>query len=169
MGITVHYEGTLRSERDLEAVLGLVRGEADAAGWAVEDVASDDATLERVIDEEERDYKGRVRGLVVRPHEEAEPLHFVFGDDLFMQDYCKTQFAGVETHIAVVALLRKLAPHFRRLDVIDDGELWDTRDVRRLRALMEGFDKALAVLVAEHPGARVKIRLPSGRIIDAIE
>ena len=149
-------------------MIGLVRGKAVASGWPFAEVDRDDATIARVIDEEERVYRGRAKGLVVHPHPEAEPLHFVFGDDLFMQDYCKTQFAGAEAHISVVALLRRIAPHFERLEVTDEGEFWETEDEGRLRELMAGFGEALSRVLAGHPNARVKVRLPSGRIIDAL-
>src|SRR5450432_3563935 len=155
MGVTVHYEGTLRSARDLDAVIAIVCAEAEAATWSVERVIGDDVVLERVIDEEERDYHGPVTGVVVHPHADAEPLHFVFGDDLFMQDYCKTQFAGLETHVAVIALLHKLAPHFESLAVFDEGEFWDTADATVLQSHFHSFEEALSRLISEHPKARV--------------
>jgi hypothetical protein len=168
MGVTVHYEGLARSEDDLEAVLALVRSEAARAGWPAVDLSTADGVLQRVVDEEERDYRGRVRGLVVQPHPECEPLHFLFGDDRFMQSYCKTQFAGVATHVAVVTLLRRIAPHFAELTVLDEGAFWESNDAESLQSHLDGFDRALADLIAENPGARTKVRLPSGRIIDAL-
>lgn len=168
MGVTIHYEGVALSEAALQTVLDVVRAEANRLGWPITDMSSDDGVLERVIDEEERDYHGRVRGVVIQPHPESEPLHVLFGDDRFLQDYCKTQFAGASTHVAVVNLLRHVAPHFAELRVIDEADFWDTGDVGALQYHFASFERALANLLTEHPDARTKIRLPSGRIIDAL-
>lgn len=168
MGITIHYQGRLRSEQELELVLDLVRAAARSAGWALKDVNNAHGTLERVFDEVEQNYKGPVRGVVVQPHADSEPLHVLFGDDLLMQDCCKTQFSSVETHIAIIKLLQRVAPHFDPLVVEDEGEFWETQDQARLLDLWHGFDATLCRLVEENPGARIKIRLPSGRIIDAL-
>lgn len=121
-----------------------------------------------MIDKQDQDYHGPVEGVVVQPHDDAEPLQLLFGSDLFLQDYCKTQFATIEVHVAVVALFRTLHPHFADLHIIDEGEFWETNDRTRLQELWNGFHKALASLVEENSAARVKVRLPSGRIIDAM-
>ena len=75
---------------------------------------------------------------------------------------------GIATHIAVVRLLRRIAPHFAELTVFDEGTFWENDDADSLQAHFENFDRALANLIAEHPDARTKVRLPSGRIIDAL-
>lgn len=53
--------------------------------------------------------------------------------------------------------------------VIDEGEYWETRDPHRLADLLSDCDDALAHAIASNPQLEVKVRLPSGRIIDAIE
>jgi hypothetical protein len=168
MGITIHYQGRLRSEQELELVLDLVRDAARSAGWALKDVNHAHGTLERVLNEAEQNYEGPVRGVVVQPHTDSEPFHVLFGDDLVMQDYCKTQFSSVETHVAIIRLLQRVAPHFDPLVVEDEGEFWETQDQAHLRDLWNGFDATLCRLVEENPDARIKIRLPSGRILDAL-
>lgn len=168
MSITIHYQGTARSERDLSTILDTARGFAEQVGWPSARIEEPNGTLERVVDEEERDYHGRVRGLVLHPSADAEPFALLFGDDLFLQDYCKTQFAGTETHVSVIALLREISPYFDQLEVIDEGEFWESRDLPRLRALFAGFDTTLSNYLAENPNAQAKVRLPSGRIIDVI-
>src|SRR6187200_810168 len=104
MGITIHYHGRLRSEQELELVLDLVRGAARSSGWTLKDVNNAHGTLERVLDEVEQNYHGPIRGVVVQPHTDSEPFHVLFGDDLLMQDHCKTQFSSIETHIAIIRL-----------------------------------------------------------------
>ena len=41
---------------------------------------------------------------MIRPGPMCEPFYIQFGDDLFLQNYVKTQFAGVDVHIAIVKL-----------------------------------------------------------------
>jgi hypothetical protein len=113
-------------------------------------------------------YKGRIRGIAVHPHPSADPLHFHFGDDLFMQDYCKTQFAGVEIHTAIITLLSDVAQYFKDFQVDDEGEYWASRNKKGLVEHFNNFDKALAKLLKQYPDARVAVHQPNGRIIDAI-
>jgi hypothetical protein len=168
-GITIHYEGTAKSERDLSTALAIARQFANTRGWLLQEVLEEDGILERVVNEEEADYAGRVQGVVLFPHEDAEPFELLFGDDLFMQSYIKTQFAGAQAHVAVIQLLQALAPHFETLGVIDEGEYWDTSDAEALESLLAGCNAALAELLRSNPNASTRVRLPSGRIVDALE
>ena len=86
-----------------------------------------------------------------------------------MQDFCKTQFAGLETHRDVVELLRELAPHFEVFDAFDDGEFWETNDVQVLNQHLKTIDGLLADMKRKDPGGLGPIRLESGRIVDFIE
>lgn len=167
MGVTIHYEGTLCGEHVLSSVFAQVRSTSSRLSWPLIDISAESAVLERVINDEDCDYHGRVRGLRLQPHEFSEPLHIAFGDDLFMQDFCKTQFAGVDTHIAVVELLRAIAPSFSDLSVYDEGEFWETGDKDLLRHHFTRSEELLAEFAAKNPHAKLRVRLPSGRLADA--
>jgi hypothetical protein len=169
MGITVHYEGRARSADSVDNILAQVREYARKHGRPLQEVDDADGVLERVIDEKESNYSGRVRGIVTFPDQRAEPAEFLFGEDLFTQSYCKTQLAGVPTHVALIELLHAIASEFANLDVIDEGEYWESNDMERLSSLICGCDDALAQLQRENPDASVEVRLESGRIVDLLE
>jgi len=89
-----------------------------------------------------------------------------FDEDLYVQEYTKTQFAGPEIHIAVVTLLRTLEPLFEKLGVIDESEYWETGDAQNLQAQFDRCNEAIAEELAKDPEAKYKLKLPDGRIID---
>ncbi|NBW13512.1 MAG: hypothetical protein EBR82_36450 [Caulobacteraceae bacterium] len=166
MGVTIHYEGRLRDEAAFEAVIARVQSACERHGWESSRFAVPSATLVRIVDEQEIDYVGPTKGIELMPHPAADPLAFEFDGSLFVQDFCKTQFAGPALHIAVVDLLEDIAPFFDALTVIDEGEYWGTHDEALLISNLEAFDETLARHLAENPDARGPMRLPSGRIID---
>jgi hypothetical protein len=113
MGVTIHFEGKLKSEDDFAALLNRVREVAKAQTWLTEVFESREVTLLRVREDETPwDYKG--------PQEESSSISMRTATrcvwnlirDLYIQEYVKTQFAGVRTHIQLVALLRSLQDFF---------------------------------------------------------
>ena len=83
MGVTIHFEGTLRDEAAFEHVIRSARTRAVQEGWKSEVIAEDIATLWRVRNEEDCEYTGPTRGILLYPHENAEPLRLEFDRDLF--------------------------------------------------------------------------------------
>jgi len=45
-----------------------------------------------------------------------------FDENLYVQEFAKTQFAGVDWHLKVVGLLKAIQSYFRELRVADEGE-----------------------------------------------
>lgn len=168
-GVTIHYEGTATSPDAVGKILAAVTAVAQKNHWKIEGASVARGKLRRVIEEKNKDYEGRISGVVVRVSDNCEPLYFRFGDDLFMQDYVKTQFAGVDAHIQIVELLKSLRPHFRKLEILDEGDFWDTHD----RAVLAGHMAKINSLIEEekqkNPRARGPVRLDSGRIADIIQ
>jgi hypothetical protein len=146
MGVTIHYEGTLRDQGAYERLVVATEAFAASQGWRTEPIRKVHATLSRFVDEEERIYEGPTAGLTVFPHEQAEPVELEFDDSLFTQGYTKTQFAPADIHVKVVELLRVLEPLFVELKVYDEGEYWETRDLTRLRSHIGFVDEALAAM-----------------------
>jgi hypothetical protein len=166
VGVTVHFEGRTADARCRDAAIAVARQYAIDNGWPYEEIAEAHAVLKRVIDEQPVDYLGPTVGVQLRPHEAAEPLRLEFDADNFCQDYCKTQFAPVQTHIQVTELLRLLQPQFSVLTIVDEGEYFETRDLEKLQSHLDNCFKAMERLVAEKPSRSGPVRLPSGRIID---
>jgi hypothetical protein len=166
MGVTIHIDGKLLGASEYDALL--VREFASSPRWPMEEIREAQRVLERVRNEQDWDYIGLTRGIVVYPHDNAEPLRFEFDDNLYIQEYCKTQFAGPSVHVSIVELMRLLQPLFETLWVQDEVEYWDTSDLSLLSQHMHRVDVVITQLVAENPSRQVAVRLPSGKIVDWI-
>ncbi len=168
-GITIHFEGTAGSSTAVAQIIEVAKTFSVARGWRVIDASAADGTLERVIDEKNKDYKGRITGIRIHPGPKCEPINIQFGDDLFMQDFVKTQFAGADVHIEVIALFDELKPHFAKLGIIDESEYWDTRNKEVLEGHISKIDSIIKEMKQSNPSAKGPVFLPSGRIADITE
>jgi hypothetical protein len=160
MGVTIHYKGRLRDGNAVDRVSAVATSYADSHGWR-----------SRIVNEtpghsENPDYHGGFRGVVVFPHEYCEPVWLTFDDHLQVEERTKTQFAGSAVHIAVIELFRKLSPEFAEFEINDEGEYWETRDLATLEAHIKAVEDRLQQLLEESPEAQIRVKLPSGDIID---
>jgi len=175
MGLTIHYQGQLESEQAYVSFLEEVTAFAGARGWPVHAIAEAERELTRMLqpedpeaDEYEDLYVGPTRGLYLLPDPECEPLSFEFDTDLFMQDYCKTQFAGPKVHAAILDLFRQTEPLFEMLDIQDEADAWENPDPTRLERVFAETRQEIAESAAEMPGSSVAVLTPSGRILDIL-
>jgi hypothetical protein len=168
MGVTVHFEGQLHDEASYEALIQDALRFAANHDWRTGHFVQAMVKLTRVRDEADWDYKGPTKGVELHPHPGSEPIRLEFDQNLYIQEYTKTQFAPPEVHMWLVALLDLLAPHFKVLKVIDEGEYFESRDAE---LLLGHLDRCLEVLnehLAKDATLRGPVRLPSGRIADLI-
>ncbi|MER9455368.1 hypothetical protein [Mesorhizobium sp. M0478] len=168
VGVTIHFEGQLRGEEQYVALLQEVEALAIARERRFRPIDEAEMVLNRVIDERSVDYIGPVLGIECQPHPKSDRLRFEFDRDLFMQQYCKTQFAGSEAHIEIIELLRKVAPFFDKFDVFDEGEYWELGDRTILQVNLDTVDALLAEALRKDPTARGPIRLDNGRVVDFV-
>jgi hypothetical protein len=168
MGVTIHFEGRLRGETAFGQVIGTAKALAEREGWKWETIDEDAVTLQRERDGQDWDYSGPVKGIVLYPHENSEPLRLEFDRDLIIQEFVKTQFAPTEIHVRVVGLLKEIAPHFESLSVCDEGEYWDTGDLELLKKHQQTILRMLADELSSVPHLEGPVRLPSGRIADLV-
>jgi hypothetical protein len=168
-GVTIHYEGYATSTNAVGLVISIATAFAKNHDWAVKDVSVEKGKLERVIDEKNKDYEGRVTGIILYPGKNCEPLCFQFGYDLFMQDYTKTQFAGAALHVDIIALLDELKPQFRKFVIEDEGEYWETRDRAKLENHIATVNRMIGEIKKQKPKANGPVFLPSGRVVDVLE
>jgi len=168
MGVTIHYEGQLTSEAAYQDLVDLVSSITEAEGWSTEPIASGEVTLHRVRDEKDWDYIGPVKGIVVYLHEDCDPVRLEFDNDLYLQEFIKTQFAGVQVHFDVLKLLKAIQPFFHSLNVEDEGEWWETGDTQILTEHLARAQKAIETELRKTPSARMKVKTSSGRIMDLI-
>ena len=169
MGVTVHFEGKLRGEQAYADLLRRVEETAKTKTWLTEKFESSEVTLLRVRGEEEWDYKGPTKGIILYVDEGCDPVRLEFDRDLYLQEFVKTQFAGVPAHLELIALLRDLQKFFEDLKVEDEGEYWDTGNEAVLAEHMRRCDEMIAAEARKNPSAQVQVRTPDGRWMDILE
>jgi hypothetical protein len=86
--------------------------------------------------------------------------------DLYVEEFTKTQFAGVQTHLSVLESLRTIRPFFRHLQVEDEGEFWETGNTQPLVEYFSRSQKAIEAQALKNPSAQMKVRTPDERILD---
>jgi hypothetical protein len=169
MGVTIHFEGRLRDHTAMSNVLQLAKTFASKHNWAIEEISDANVTLRRVDDsEKDYDYHGPVTGLILNLDNNCEPIRLEFDNDLYVQEWTKTQFAGAKIHITVVDFLREIERFFETFKVNDEAEYWDTGDPELLKKYLADCDRFIAEYRQEHPTAEVKVKTPAGRIVDMI-
>jgi len=170
MGVTVHFKGRLLGTSAFDEVIRLGRDLASELKSTATIIDNPKATLLRVHDNEQPwDYVGAVKGIEVQLHPNADPLRLEFDEDLYIQEYVKTQFAGVDVHVRLAGFLHDIAPFFVELIVDDEGEYYETGDVGRLRELLDWCSRAIEKEITEDPTLYGPIRGPDGRVIDLMK
>jgi hypothetical protein len=113
-----------------------------------------------MVDTHYVDLNTRWRGLIIQPHPESESLVMMFdpqtgrlmmlmdvpgGHSLSYDLFIKTQFAPIETHVAVCEVLHRLQDEFgsHHLHVSDEGDYYATGDLATLRQKRDLIDEAL--------------------------
>ena len=166
MGVTINYEGKLKSEQSYEQLVDVSVAFAIKNGMPFEQFALNQKRLERVANEEDWNYDGPVKGIKILPSEDCEPLWLEFDENLIIQDFCKTQFAGKEIHIAIIELFDALSQYFSELIIIDEGEYWETRDAGRLQELIDECFELMDSAKNKDKKLSGPFRLEDGRIVD---
>ena len=169
MGIAIHYTGKVANEDQLVHLLKSAVELGTKLGWRSVNFENPEAVLVRVFNEEEIDYCGPTKGVVFWPHEWCEPLTLEFDKDLIVQDFCKTQFAGLLVHQQVCQFLKSLKPLFLFLDVEDDSEYWDSENEEALNNHLNYVNELIAEIKKSNKQAEGPIKLEDGRIIDVYD
>jgi hypothetical protein len=165
-GVTIHYVGKVASAEDVAKVLQVASAFATSKHWVITDASPPSGTLDRSVGDRRQTYSGRVRGLRIQIAPMCEPLFIQIGDDLIMQDFVKTQFAGAEAHIGAIELLEAIKPFLRSLDVVDEGAYWGSHDKKALLQNLEAVNLMMENIKKNHPDAKGPIVLENGRVID---
>jgi hypothetical protein len=170
LGVTVHFEGKLRGEKAFASLVRRVEETAEAKTWLTETFENGEVTLLRVREDEKPwDYKGPTKGIVLYIHEDCDPVRLEFDRELYIQEFVKTQFAGVPAHLELIKLLKDFQQFFDELKVEDEGEYWQTENEDVLAEHIRRCDEVIAEIATKNPSAQVKVRDPRGRLMDLLE
>lgn len=149
MGITIHYQGKIDDKNKIPEMVDDLMDFAETAGWEY-----------NIIDIH---VEPSLSGIVLDRHPESESFPLTFDDTGELKLYfdyqdadgrkkttevqplfVKTQFAGVETHITIIKLLQYIKKKYiSNLKVDDEGEFWDTGDIKLLREKFAFLKKAI--------------------------
>src|SRR3974390_17115 len=116
MGVTIHFEGQLRSQAEFDQLLRTVESRALVNAWLTLSIETDPLT----------------KGILVYINEDCDPVRLEFDPQLRIDEFVKTQFAGARVHRQIIGLFRELQPYFLRLNVDDEGEYWETQNEKAL-------------------------------------
>jgi len=177
MGLSFHYRGSINKYSEIDQLLTEVEDICKSLQWdyhilnkegAVNTANADDP---KFINYSIKD----LRGISVSP-EESEPLSLTFlpnknlccpaklmvndpvTNDLTIEViHTKTQFAGPDTHIALMKLLKYLKEKYiHNLDVNDEGLYWDEWNKEILLSQFEKYNMALDMITGALSGFKSK-------------
>lgn len=141
MGLSIHYSGWLRNESLLEELISETEDICKSLGWPY-----------NIIREPNPE---QINGICFSP-ENCEPVFLTFlsggrlcslvnlmnkdiydgnvlDKELMFTASTKTQYAGMDAHIAVIKLLRYYKEkYFENFELSDEGNYWETNDVKEL-------------------------------------
>lgn len=162
MGVTIHFEGRLKS---LEQATEMVRIAKDhAARWGAKTHVVDDPAGEifKYVAGRYGEEHGHARGVIMSPHSKSEPVMLLYDEAGIVMFSTKTQFAPPSAHMAIVALLEELQPLFATMEVNDEGGYWGTHDVAELHRRLEFLNNAIDQVADMLSHGRPKARKPKG-------
>ena len=85
MGVTVHFEGGLKSEEAYEILIASASAFESEMEWPFTKIEEREVTLQRVKDEKDCGYIGSAKGIEILPHEACDPFRLEFDKSLYIQ------------------------------------------------------------------------------------
>lgn len=147
MGLTISYTVRLASRKSIPAFLAAAASEGRRRKWKVQRGAKDAATLEML------------------PHAKCDPVRLDFTDSLTCEEFVKTSFAPLRTHVQIVEFLKVIQPLAKSLHVEDECEYWETGDEVLLNRHRGGFDRAFGRVSAEGKGGDKPVKFTLGAVV----
>lgn len=151
MGLSIHYSGYILSKEMLDPLIEEVTDICKTFGWST-----------HTFDDDE------IKGVSFAP-EGSEPVFLTFNHEgrtlspfnILVKDIyddvqiakefifstsTKTQYAGIDAHIAIIKLLKHLsAKYLKDFTLIDEGYYWETGDEKALSEQFEKYDAAMNI------------------------
>jgi len=150
MGITIHYQGSINDVSLIDTVTNELQDITEELNWS--DILIDDDKL-------------NIKGILILPPKDCEPLSFLFdkstgvlkhciilsfddmGEDHYRYNHVKTQFAPIQVHITIIKLLKYLkSKYINNISVTDEGDYWETEDAELLQSKFDFLDEMINVV-----------------------
>lgn len=179
MGVTIHYNGKIKSLDKINPLIDELTDIAHSLEWEY-------TVISRYGDPDEELF-----GLLLSPPD-CEPIHMTFMedrrlipvlflayDDKWREDnlakekvwaWTKTQFAGPDIHISVIKLLRYLSEKYLEdFECHDEAEYWETEDRKTVEEKMNLINRGIAALTEGLKNADLDGDVSSDDIVSAID
>mgnify|MGYP001607375097 FL=1 len=181
MGLSIHYQGRIKDNALIDEMTEEVADVCNSMGWKYH--------LMEVVDTEKPESNTHhiryspedVKGITFSP-EECEPVILTFLPDGMLVNWVKlihydhltndlaiewvhtkTQFAGPDTHIAVVKLLHYISEkYFSFFELSDEGLYWGTWDEKILLSQFAKYNSLLDKMTA----ALQNVKLAPGETVE---
>ncbi len=157
MSITIHYRGRLRSPKDIPPLIEELEDICKSAGWEY-----------RIFENTDPAKQNPFVGITFKAHQNCENIWMTFSPDgtlVFPLSigvdeieepgwaFTKTQFAGVEVHIAVCTLLKYIAERwFEEFEVTDEGGYYHSLSKENLEQKIGMINEAITALAEGFEG-----------------
>lgn len=169
MGITIRYRGQLKPKEAVRNVYIMAKLAAQEKKWAITDFYAGEGTLNFEKQWDRKEYHGPIQSFTIQPHEHCEPVCFRFTADGYFEERCKTQFAPLEVHIGIVAILDAIKSRLSQLIVEDEGHFWETRKKENLeKNIVRCFEEIIAEKERD-PELYGPVKDEEGRITDLVK
>ncbi|MFQ5603926.1 MAG: hypothetical protein ACE5HS_11720 [bacterium] len=157
MGIAIHFRGHLQDTSMINSLIDELAEISEALNWkwqVLDEDWSKPASASLSVKENEAEISGHlpIKGINIKLHPDCEALSLYFdsqgrltdpmsvilereGKIKKEQSYCivKTQFAPPDVHISIIKLLKYLKKRYiHDLEVIDEGEYWESENTEEL-------------------------------------
>lgn len=166
MGLTIHFHGTLRSMDTIPQIGNVLQRHATEPHASIHTIEDEEGELGRYLNDDLLDTNGPLKGWILNMHSDCEPLFFVFDTQGRMACSCKTQFAPLEAHKRIVALLEEVEPLFAILHVQDEGGYWGTHDEAELLARYERLNQLMDLVAGALKHGRPRAEPPGGHTLN---
>jgi hypothetical protein len=152
MGLSIHYSGSIKDIREIDNLVNEVADICKTFSWSYNIIKPDEDPIS---------------GICFGP-QECETIFLTFLPDgklcsllsfIFKEKYpeqpfepiytisVKTQYAGMDAHMAVIKLLRYLKEkYFSEFELRDEGYYWETGDREKLASQFSNYDMAIEMV-----------------------
>ena len=156
MGLTIHYSGKLRNPSDLQTLIEEATDIAISMQWHYQRLpVFPDIPLDGVLITPEGSESIWLtfhvhHGMLINPILYSyiqETTNEDVPEDAVSGVFTKTQYAGVETHIAIIKFLRYISEkYFAQFELYDESEYWETNDENKCRQIFRRYDKIMGMV-----------------------
>lgn len=172
MGMTISFKGSLDDCGKIKNLTDEISDICEVMNWEYQVFDDDwsapiDGKIVREKDQINIEGNLGLKGVGFQPHNSCEWVELYFDDKGRITspvsqalhshsrseenkdgwNNVKTQFAPINTHIAIIKLLRHLKKHYvKNLEVVDEGEYWESNNLEKLSSHRDSITQAMDVV-----------------------